>query len=79
MVSPSNERTLPEPATVTIEQAASRLGIPRSSAYELVKRGAFPCPVIRAGKRIYVSRLLIERLLDPDFSPDVSTPDGEAA
>jgi excisionase family DNA binding protein len=65
MDSGSNGPTIFEPGTLTIEEAATRLRIPRSTAYELVKRGEFPCPVIRAGKRIYVSRVLLERLLDP--------------
>jgi len=39
------------PPTVDVETAARILGCGRTLAYELVKRGEFPCPVLRLGKR----------------------------
>ena len=50
--------------TVTVEEAAARLGIGRSLAYALVRAGDFPVPVIRAGKRVVVPLRPLERLLD---------------
>lgn len=48
--------------TVTVEEAAKILGIGRNTAYEAVKQGEIP--VIRIGRRILVSRVALERLLD---------------
>lgn len=49
-------------ATVTVEEAAHMLGIGRNTAYEAAKRGEFP-GAIRIGKRIVVSRNVLDRLL----------------
>lgn len=58
------ERTaISEKATLTIEEVAKHLGIARSTAFALAKRDALPVPVIRLGRRLVVSRDLIERLL----------------
>ncbi len=38
------------PATVDLLTAASALGLGRTKAYELAKRGQFPCRVIRIGE-----------------------------
>ncbi|MFL5760257.1 MAG: helix-turn-helix transcriptional regulator [Thermomicrobiales bacterium] len=50
-------------ATMTIEEVAAVLGLARSTAYDLAKADRLPVPVIRAGKRIFVSRALVERIL----------------
>jgi excisionase family DNA binding protein len=50
-------------ATMTIEEVAAVLGLARSTAYDLAKGDRLPVPVIRAGKRIFVSRRLVERVL----------------
>ncbi len=50
-------------ATMTIEEVAAVLGLARSTAYDLAKADRLPIPVIRAGKRIFVSRALVERVL----------------
>ncbi|MEU8284172.1 helix-turn-helix domain-containing protein [Micromonospora sp. NPDC048905] len=34
---------------VDLATAARALGVGRTKAYELAKRGAFPCPVLRIG------------------------------
>lgn len=48
--------------TLTIEEAASALGIGRSSAYEAARRGDIPA--VRIGKRLLVPRAALERMLD---------------
>jgi excisionase family DNA binding protein len=48
--------------TLTIEEAAKRLGISRNSAYNLAARGELP-GAIRLGKRIVVSIYQFERFL----------------
>ena len=50
-------------ATLTIEEAAGKLGISRKHAYELAAADRLPVPVIRLGRRLVVSRLALERVL----------------
>ena len=50
-----------ERETLTVEEAATRLGIGRNSAYEGVKSGDIPS--VRIGKRIVVPRRALDRLL----------------
>ena len=52
------------PLTLDIPTACRLLGISRGFGYELVRRGEFPCAVIRAGRRLLVSRNALERLLE---------------
>lgn len=54
----------PEAETISVEEAAQRLGIGRALAYDLVKRNEFPVPVIRLGRRIVIARRAIDKLLD---------------
>jgi len=53
--------------TVTVEEAAVMLGISRSLAYELVRRGAVPH--LRLSRRIVISRRAVERLVDGTDRP----------
>ena len=53
----------PDAQTVSIEEAAIRLGISRTLAYELAKRDALPAPVIRLGRRMVVSRAALDLVL----------------
>jgi excisionase family DNA binding protein len=47
--------------TLTVTEAASRLGIGRSAAYEAARTGQIP--TIRIGKRILVPIFALERML----------------
>jgi len=58
----------PERDTYTVEEAAGRLGIGRTLAYELIRREAFPVAVIRLGRRIVVPRAALDALLGLDGS-----------
>lgn len=49
--------------TLTIPEAAAQIGISRAAAYELAKANQLPVPVIRAGKRLLVSRAALEEVL----------------
>ena len=62
-----------ERATATIPEFARRFGIARSTAYELAKRDALPVPVIRLGRRLVVSREVMERLLGVEESSPAPT------
>ncbi len=48
--------------TMTVEEAATALGISRALAYESVQRGDIPC--VRIGHRILVPRSRLMKLLD---------------
>ena len=49
--------------TITIEEAASQLGLSRNAAYDAAKRGDLP--TIRMGRRLLVPRVPFEALLNP--------------
>jgi excisionase family DNA binding protein len=57
-VAPAGQERL----TLTVEEAATMLGISRAFAYEAVNRGEIPH--IRIGRRILVPRSALDRLLD---------------
>ena len=62
------------PTTVALMTAARTLGIGRTKAYELAKRGEFPCHVIKIGERYRVPLAALLRLLDPSTTNDGQTP-----
>lgn len=60
---------MPEPLTMTIEEAAKALRIGRNSAYEAAHRGEIP--TVRIGSRLLVSTAGLKRMVeqagrDPD-------------
>ncbi len=65
-----------ERQTLNIEAVAKRLGINRSTAYELARRDQLPVPVIRLGRRMVVSRRALDALLDAQHEPH---PDRDAS
>ena len=59
----SLETTVMKRQTLNIEDVAKRLGINRSTAYELARRDQLPVPVIRLGRRMVVSCQALDSLL----------------
>ena len=57
------EQVLALPAVVDLQTAARALGIGRTVAYDLVRTGAWPTPVLRVGKLIRVPTAPIAQLL----------------
>ena len=53
-----------EKMTLTIPEVAAALGVSRNSGYQLAKRDALPVPIIKLGKRLVVSKVALERLLN---------------
>lgn len=51
-----------EKLTITVEEAGKRLGISRATAYALANQGQLP--VIRLGKRLLVSKVGLERMVN---------------
>ena len=48
--------------TMTVEEAAKRLGIGRNTAYDAVRAGQIPS--VKIGKRYLIPRAALERLLE---------------
>jgi excisionase family DNA binding protein len=59
-----------ERLTLTVEEAAIALGISRSLAYDLARRGDLP--VLRLGHRLLVSRAGLMKMLNGQQQPGVS-------
>lgn len=64
------------PAVVDVVTAAEVLGIGRTVAYELVRTGRFPTPVLRVGRQIKIpTAYLLELLgLSTDHAADQQRP-----
>ena len=52
-----------ERLTVDAPVAFKTLGISKNTGYSLIQRGQFPCQVIRAGRRVLIPKIALERLL----------------
>jgi predicted DNA-binding transcriptional regulator AlpA len=50
-------------ATMRLSDAALVLGIHRSTAWDLYKKGEFPVPVLRVGHSLRVAKIQLERFL----------------
>ena len=64
------------PPVLDVPAAARVLGIGRSLAYELVRRGEWPTPVLHIGKLIKIPTEPLVRLLGVVTTP---TDDGDSA
>jgi len=69
----SREELLALPAAVNLVTAARALGIGRTRAFELARRGAFPVPVLRVGVTYRVPTAPLLRILGlpPGDKPDL--------
>ncbi|MHB1486639.1 MAG: helix-turn-helix domain-containing protein [Acidimicrobiales bacterium] len=61
-VGPVIEERPQQRLTMTVEEAATALGISRATAYEAVSRGEIPA--IRIGRRILIPKVALEKLLE---------------
>lgn len=50
-------------ATFSLAEAAKVLGVHRSTAWDLYKRGEFPVPVLQIGHRLRVTKVHLRRYL----------------
>ena len=66
----------PERLTVDVSDAAILLGISRSTAFNLVRRRVIPS--IRLGRRLLISKRVIERLLSSDDSQTTGDSDNRS-
>ena len=63
-------QTLSEGGVISIEEAARRLTIGRTLAYELARSGRFPVPIIHLGRLYKVPVAALEKLLAGDVEAD---------
>ncbi len=57
--------------TASVEDASSALGVSRAKGYDLVRRGEFPCRVLRIGRSTRVVTASLLRVLEsgePEYS-----------
>ena len=59
-----------ERLTLDASNAFKILGISRNTGYGLIQRGEFPLPVIKAGKRLLIPKIAVERLLGTEGMPN---------
>ena len=52
------------PALLTVLEAAEVLGIGRTTAYALIREGAWPTPVVRVGKLIKIPASPLHRFVE---------------
>jgi excisionase family DNA binding protein len=57
------------PETCSVEEAAARLGIGRSLAYELARQNALPVPVLRFGRKLAIPVRALDRVLGVEDAP----------
>lgn len=58
------------PTALTVEQAAAMLGIGRTLAYELIRAGEWPTPILHLGRLIKVPSGPLISLLRDGHLPD---------
>jgi len=54
------------PDVMHFDDLAALLGISRTSCYDYARRGLLPFPVIRCGRRLFVSKLSVIRAFEED-------------
>ena len=57
---------------LTVPEAAQRLRISRSTAYQLIQTDRFPVPVVKVGDRYRIPAARLEAFLDGTTESDVS-------
>jgi excisionase family DNA binding protein len=67
-VGPDDQIDFTSCATLSLAEAATVLGIHRSTAWDLHKRGEFPVPVLQIGHRLRVTKAQLRRYLLGEMS-----------
>ena len=62
----TSQGRIPEAETISVQEAASRLGINGIHAYTMIREGRFPVATIKAGSRILVPVSALDRILNGD-------------
>ena len=53
------------PDVLHMKDVAELLGVSLTSTYEYARRGELPCPIIKCGRRYFVSKAAFEEALRP--------------
>lgn len=61
----SKTKAASEPLTMTVDEAAQKLGISRNTAYACARSGQLP--IIRLGKRMLVPRVALDAMVRGDL------------
>lgn len=69
---------MPARSTLTVREVAERLGVSPWAVYEAVRRGDFPVPPIRVGRKIVFPRTQVDRLLGLEGDRRGQAPDEES-
>lgn len=56
------------PAVVSVPEAGRVFGIGKNTAYDLARRGEFPAPVIKIGRRMFVLKSQLRRAIDGELT-----------
>lgn len=67
----SMEEVLQLPVSFDLETAGRAIGIGRTKAYEMARKGQFPCKVLKLGNQYRVTRTELFQLLGLDNTPTV--------
>jgi excisionase family DNA binding protein len=59
-----SSRDVPNKSLLSVEEAATLLGVTRDTVYRSIRAGTFPLPVYLIGKRMRIPRASVERLLE---------------
>lgn len=59
-----------QPPLLSVRQAAHRLGIGETTAYEWARRAELP-GLVKLGGRLYVRAAILERFIRGDDAPDI--------
>lgn len=68
----TRDEMLALPPVIDVATAADVFGLGRSAAYELVRTGQWPTPIIRLGRHIRVPTLPLLALIGITVSDDVA-------
>lgn len=61
------------PPTIDVETGGRAFGVGRTTAYELARRGQFPCRIIRVGRAYRVVTADLLRVLGLSSAPEPAT------
>jgi excisionase family DNA binding protein len=63
------------PATLSVEQAAKRLGVDPQTLYRVIRKGATPIPSIRIGRSIRIPAAPLDHFLATGTWPAPALPE----
>jgi predicted DNA-binding transcriptional regulator AlpA len=59
----------PQPGILTVAETEPLISLSEWVVYDLIKRGLFPTPTVRLGRRVLILRAPFEAFLDGEQAP----------